>query len=352
MDSNGDLVLVTGATGYIARHCVVSLLEAGYRVRGTARSTERAARLAEQLRPHLSAVAATRLDSMEIVAADLLHDDGWPEAVSGCRHVLHVASPFPAQPPKTDDELIVPARDGALRVLREAAAGDVDRVVMTSSAAAVVSGHRQKERFDESDWSNLAGPGVGAYEKSKTIAERAAWDFIGNLEGPDPMELVVINPSVVIGPLLGPDHGTSAELLKKLFDRDFPAVPDLTFPVVDVRDVASAHLRALEVPEAAGNRFICSTANMPMRDIALLLERHFSELGFKIPTRRLPNVLFRLGARFDPTAKLAVHQLGRTQVLLTDRIERVLGWEPIDVERSIVEMGESLLNHGVVSAKA
>ena len=351
MHNKADLVLVTGATGYIAGHCIVRLLEAGYRVKCTARSTERAARLPEQLHPHVSTQAAPGLDSMEIVIADLAHDDGWAEAVSGCRYILHVASPFPAELPESDDELIVPARDGALRVLREAAAAGVERVVMTSSIAAVVAGHGQKQRFDESDWTNLAGPGVGAYEKSKTVAERAAWDFIGSLEGPDPMEFVAINPSLVVGPLLGPDHGTSAEVLKKLFDRDFPAVPDLTFPVVDVRDVASAHLRALEVPEAAGNRFICSTGNMPMRDIAIILDQHFSDRGFKIPTRRLPNILFRVGARFDATAKLALDQLGRTQDLLTDRIEQVLGWEPIDAERSIVEMGESLLSYGVVSAK-
>ena len=222
---------------------------------------------------------------------------------------------------------------------------------MTSSVAAVLAGHEQKQRFDESDWTNLAGPGVGAYEKSKTIAERAAWDFVERLDGADPMELVAINPSFIIGPLLAPDAGTSALVLKKLFDRDFPAVPDLTFSMVDVRDVASAHIRALEVPEAAGNRFICSTRKMPMRELALILDEHFSDLGFNIPTRRLPNILFRIGAMFDATAKLALGQLGKTQDLLTDRVEDVLGWEPIDLERSIVEMGESLLSYGVVTAK-
>jgi len=207
-----DTVLVTGATGFIAQHCILHLLDAGYRVRGTARGPGRTDEIAAALTPHLSPSSVARLgDDFDIVAADLTSDDGWGAAVAGCRYVLHVASPLPRTPPKHEDDLIVPARDGARRVLRASIAAGVERVVLTSSVAAILYGRDRDRVFDEGDWSNVDDRRIGAYEKSKTIAERAAWDHMASLGSDAHMTLVTINPGLVLGPVLSSDWGTSGE---------------------------------------------------------------------------------------------------------------------------------------------
>lgn len=340
-------VLVTGATGFIAQHCVLQLLEAGYAVRGTARSPERAAKVKDTLRPHLSDDADAKIAKFEIVQADLSFDDGWGDAVAGCAYVLHVASPIPRTPPKHEDDLIIPARDGALRVLKAAAAAGVKRVVLTSSVAAVLYGRDRSRTFDESDWSDVDAKTIGAYEKSKTIAERAAWDFMGNLDSE--LELAVINPGLVLGPVLDDDWGTSGEVVKKLFDRDFPACPDLNWAMVDVRDVASAHLAAMTTPEARGQRFICAAANHSIRDIALVLDEKFSDNGFKIPTGKLPNFVMHLVALFDKTARLGLNDLGVQQNIDNSRIKSVLNWQPRELEEMVEAMGNSFIEYGIVS---
>lgn len=340
-------VLVTGATGFIAQHCVLQLLDAGYRVRGTARSTDRDGTVRDALRPALA--APDTLDRYETVATDLTADQGWDGAVAGCRFVLHVASPIPREAPKDEAEIITPARDGTLRVLRAAAQAGVERVVLTSSLAAVLYGRDRSRTFDESDWSDVGAKSIGAYEKSKTVAERAAWDFVATPEAGD-LELAVINPGLVLGPVLSSDWGTSGELVKKLFDRDFPACPDVNYAVVDVRDVAAAHVAAMTEPEAAGQRFLCAVENASMRDIALILDEHFRPQGFRIPTGRLPNIAMRLAALFDKTARLALNDLGVRQDVDTTRIRTVLHWRPRGLEEMVVAMGDSFLEHGVVTA--
>lgn len=350
MNSSSDLVLVTGATGFIAQHCVVQLLDAGYRVRGTARSAERGAKLRTSLVPHV-VDGEIAMERFELVSADLTSDAGWAEAVEGCRFVHHVASPLPRVPPRDENEVILPARDGALRVLRAAAEAGVERVVLTSSVAAVVYGHDRNRVFDESDWSDTTTRAIGAYEKSKTIAERAAWDYVASLEGEEALELVSINPGLVLGPILDEDYGTSGEVVKKLFDRDFPACPDVNWAVVDVRDVAAAHLAAMTAPNAAGERFICAIENYSMREVARVLDANFSERGFRIPTGNLPGFAMKLAAIFDKTARLALNDLGVRQDLDNSKIKRVLGWEPRDLEEMVVAMGNSFLDYGVVSPK-
>lgn len=342
-------VLVTGATGFIAQHCVVQLLDAGYRVRGTARSAERAAELKATLAPHLAG-GETALDRFELVSANLKSDDGWDEAVAGCRYVLHVASPIPRTPPKDENDLIVPARDGALRVLRAASRGEVERVVLTSSVAAVLYGRDRSRRFDESDWSDVTARSIGAYEKSKTIAERAAWDYIASLEGESRLQMVAINPGMVLGPILDGDYGTSGEVVKKLFDRDFPACPDLNWAVVDVRDVAAAHLAAMTASDAHGQRFICAIGNHSMRDIAAILDERFGGRGFNVPTGRLPGFAMRIVALFDRTARLALNDLGVRQDVDNSKIKQVLGWKPRGLEDMVVSMGESFIRYGVITA--
>ena len=345
-----DRVLVTGATGFIAQHCILQLLEAGYLVRGTARSSGRTQEIVDILEPHLSEAGKARLSDFDVVAVDLTSDEGWKETVTGCRYVLHVASPLPRSAAKNDDELVVPARDGTLRVLRAANEAGVERVVLTSSISAIVYGNDRSRTFDESDWTNLHGKRIGAYDKSKTIAERAAWNYIDSL-GPDAtVQLVVINPGLVLGPLLSADWGTSGELVKRLIDHDVPAIPDISLAMVDVRDVASAHVSALTTPGAAGQRFICAEANHSMMEVAVILKRHLGPLGYKIPTKRLPSIAIRIMALFDSTVRLAMNDLGTKQSVNNERIRTVLRWSPRNLDEMTTSMADSMIHYGVVKA--
>ncbi len=344
-------VLVTGATGFIAQHCIVQLLEAGYKVRGTARTAGRTAEVAAVLRPHLGAAAQARLDTdFEVVAADLTSDPGWDEAVSGCRYVLHVASPIPRTPPKHADELIVPARDGALRVLRAASRADVERVVLTSSLAAVLYGRDRSHVFNEASWSNVTDKRIGPYEISKTVAEQAAWAFMSELDDSATLSLTAINPGLVLGPLLSSDWGTSGEAVKKLIDRDFPAIPDVNYACVDVRDVASAHVAAMTTPAAAGQRYLCAEANHSLREIAAVLATHLGPKGFKIPTGKLPGPVLRMVALWDKTAQLALNDLGVRQDVDTSKIRNDLRWTPRGLDEMVVSMADSMIEHGIVKA--
>jgi nucleoside-diphosphate-sugar epimerase len=347
-----DKVLVTGATGFIAQHCIVQLLDAGYRVRGTARTAGRTPEVGSVLRPHLSYDARERLgDDFEVVAADLTSDENWGGAVDGCRFVLHVASPLPSAPPKNAQDLIIPARDGAVRVLRAANEGGVERVVMTSSMAAVCYGRARDRVFTEDDWSDVDGPDIGAYEQSKTIAERTAWEFMASLGAPNAMDLVTINPGLVLGPLLCGQWGTSAELVKKILERAIPAIPDARFPMVDVRDVAAAHLAAMVSPEASGQRFICCIESHAIREVALILKEEFGPRGFKVPTRRLARPVLRIVALWDQQARLLMADVGRPADLDSSKIRRVLGIEFRGLREMTVSMADSMIRYGVVKAK-
>ncbi|MEE2565261.1 NAD-dependent epimerase/dehydratase family protein [Hyphobacterium marinum] len=337
-------VLVTGASGFIALHCLAQLLTAGHRVRGTLRSPKRE----EEVRRALTA-AGCDVSSLDFVHCDLMEDAGWDEAVAGCDYVLHVASPFPAVQPKDENELIIPAREGALRVLRAAAKAGVKRTVMTSSVAAVSAGHDKSggRVFNEDDWSDLDGPGVSPYEKSKTIAERAAWDFMATPDA-GAMELAVINPGAVLGPILSPDSGTSVEIVRRLMARDMPAVPRIGFVVVDVRDVAAAHIAAMTAPGAADKRYICALPQAWFSDVAAILDRHFGPRGFKIPTKQLPDWVVRLIAVFDPVIRGITPLLGVERKIDNSRTLADLGWQPRDLDTMVVDCGESLITQGVI----
>jgi nucleoside-diphosphate-sugar epimerase len=263
-----SLVLVTGGSGFIGSHTTLQLLAAGHKVRVTVRNLARE----PEVRALLKAGGIDAGERVSFVAADLESDEGWPQAVAGCDFVLHVASPFPATIPKNEDELIGPARDGALRVLRAARDGGVKRVVLTSSFAAIGHGHpSQKTPFDETSWTDPAGGGdVAPYVKSKTLAERAAWDFIANEGGA--LEMAAVNPVGVFGPVLGPDYSTSILIVQKLMDGAVPGCPKVSFGVVDVRDVADLHLRAMTHPAAKGERFLAVAGDfLTMLDIAQVL---------------------------------------------------------------------------------
>ncbi len=343
MSPQESLVLVTGASGFIAQHTILRLLKDGYQVRGTLRSLGRAAQVNDVIKAHSGG------QEIELVAADLTSDDGWADAVSGCRYVLHLASPLPAKPPKDENELIVPARDGALRVLRAAVAEGVERVVMTSSVAAVVYGHARdgSRTYDESDWSQLTKE-VGAYEKSKTLAERAAWEYMDGLSENQRVEFCTMNPGLVMGPILSSDFSTSGELVRKLMKREMPGCPDVGWAVVDVRDVADAHVAAITAKDAPGKRFVLAVEHASMLDVATILSDHFKDRGYKPPLRRVPGWLLKLVSLWDQTAGLAVPELGKRQDVSNQRARELLGWEPRKLEEMVVSMGESMIEYGVV----
>ena len=345
---SGELVLVTGGSGFIATHCMLQLLAAGYRVRTTVRSLAREA----EVRATLKAAGADAGDRLAFFAADLMADAGWAEAAVGCDFVLHVASPFPVNVPRHEDELIVPAREGALRVLRAARGAGVKRVVQTSSFAAIGYGHPEVVRpFTEHDWTAPEGGGVTAYAKSKTLAERAAWDFMAR-EGGD-MELAVVNPVGVFGPALGADFSTSIEIIKRMMDGALPALPRITFGVVDVRDVADLHLRAMTDPAAAGERFLALAGEfVSMRDIGLILKSRMGSAGRRVPTRELPDWLLRIVALFDPSVGQIVPELGKRKTATNEKARRVLGWSPRSAEDAIVATAESLVRLGLLKHAA
>jgi len=345
---SGELVLVTGGSGFIAMHCILKLLAAGHPVRASVRSLARE----PEVRATLKAAGVEAGDRLSFVAADLTADAGWTEAAAGCAYVLHVASPFPLNVPSHEDELIVPAREGALRVLRAARAAGVKRVVQTSSFAAVGYGHPPLDRpFNEHDWSNPDGEGVTAYAKSKTLAERAAWDFMAR-EGGD-MELAVVNPVGVFGPVLGADFSTSIEIVKRMLDGALPAVPRITFGVVDVRDVADLHLLAMTRPEAAGERFLAVAGQfVSLREIGLMLKRRMGDAARRVPTRELPDWLLRVVALFDKSVGQVVPELGKRKDAVNDKARRTLGWSPRSAEDAVVATAETLQSLGLLKHAA
>src|SRR5271167_2918033 len=336
-------VLVTGGSGFIGSHCILQLLGKGYQVRTTVRSLKRE----DEVRALLKEGGAVPGDRLCFIAADLQYDAGWSDAVAGCDYVLHVASPFPAGIPKHEDELIVPARDGALRVLRASRDAGVKRVVLTSSFAAIGYGQKQTAPFNETNWTDLNGEGVAAYVKSKTIAERAAWDFMAKEGGR--LELAVINPAAVFGPVLGADYSTSVLLVQRLMDGAVPGCPRVYFGVVDVRDVADLHLRAMTHPAAKGERFLALAGeSMSILQIAQVLKRRLGAAARKVPAHQLPDWLVRIAALRDPTVKQLLSLLGKEKNASNEKAKRVLGWMPRSNEEAIVATAESLLRLGLL----
>ena len=341
-------VLVTGGSGFIGSHAILQLLNAGHRVRTTVRSLQRE----PDVRSMLKQGGSDTGDRLSFVAADLEQDVGWPAAVAGCDYVLHVASPFPASVPRHDDELIVPAREGAMRALRAARDAGVKRVVLTSSFAAIGYGHPPQDKpFDETYWTNPDAPGTTAYVKSKTIAERAAWDFISKEGGS--LELSVVNPVGVFGPVLGPDYSTSILIVQRMLDGALPGCPKLYFGVVDVRDTVDLHLRAMTHPAAKGERFLAVAGDfMSILQIARILKEHMGAAARRVPTRELPNWLVRLASLRDPAVKQILPELGKTKNATNAKARRILGWSPRSNEESILATAESLIKLGLVKTSS
>ena len=332
-------ILVTGGSGYIAGYLIRQLVAEGWTVNATVRSLKREA----EVRAALDVPEA----SLRFFAADLMDDAGWAEAVAGCSHVAHVASPFPPGAVKHEDDLIVPAREGALRALRFAKAAGVTRFVMTSSVAAIAYGHQGIERpYTEADWTDVNAPGLGAYVKSKTIAERAARDWVAANGGG--LEFCTINPSAVLGPLLSDDFSTSIEFVKRLIDGSMPGFPRLGFAVVDVRDLADLHVRALNAPNMANERFIGAGPFLMMKDVGKILRDRLGPEAHKVPKRNVPDFVIKLMALFDASVRQVTGELGRTRAADSGHAHDVLGWVNRPAEESIIDTARSLIDRGIV----
>ena len=337
-------VLVTGGSGFVGGHVILQLLAAGHDVRTSVRSLHKET----AVRDMLDKAGAEGLDRLTFVEANLDADTGWDEATDGCEFVQHVASPFPINQPKDENDLIRPAVDGTLRVFRAARNAGVKRIVQTSSFAAIGYGHGHRDTpYDENDWTDVDGPAVQPYMKSKTLAERAAWDFIERDGGM--MELAVVNPVGIFGPALNGDLSTSIELVKRALDGALPGAPRLYLGAVDVRDVAGMQVKAMTDPAANGQRFLAVAGHaVSMYDLGLILRDGLGEKASKAKLRQLPDWLVRIVAIFDPLAREAVPRLGIRGEASNAKAREVLGWHFRSSEEAIIASGESLIRLGLV----
>lgn len=342
-----ETVLVTGGTGYIAIYIIAQLLEKGYSVRTTVRSLKRE----EEARAALAELGQTPGAELQFVEADLSRDAGWAAAAANAAYVFHVASPFPMVLPKDENELVIPAKEGTLRVLRAAKHAGVKRVVMTSAFGAAGMGYtaaRNDYVFTEKDWSNLAPDSkLNAYYKSKTIAEKSAWDFIRREGGG--MELATILPVAVLGPVLGQKAAGSNQLTAMMLSGRVPGFLDLYFPIVDVRDLARAHLLALETPNAAGERFIISNDDsLSMKQVGMIIKHHFGEAAKKIPNRTIPGFIIKFAALFNSVARDTRSDLGVIRKMSSNHARKVLHWKPdYSVEETILASAKSILDKNI-----
>ena len=331
-------VLVTGGTGFLAGWCIAQLLARGDEVRTTVRDLNRE----HAVRETVSAAGIDAGSRLQVFAADLMSDAGWAEAVAGCRYVLHVASPFPPEQPKDPQELIVPARDGAVRVLGAALDGGVERVVLTSSIAAVRGSRASSATspYTEGDWTDGNDLRRTPYVRSKTLAELAAWDLVNEAGATE--RLATINPGAIIGPTLNQHHSYSLQAIERLLS-GMPAAPRIGFTFVDVRDVADLHLRAMTDPSARGERFIATDQWLWTADVAAILRERLGDAASKVPTRVAPDFLVRLMARFDGSIRSIVGDLGKQSWVSSDKARTTLGWTTRPVESSIEDTARSLL---------
>jgi dihydroflavonol-4-reductase len=343
-----DLVLVTGASGYVAGHCILRLLADGYRVRGTLRSLDRAGEVRQWL--VRARGGSDPSDSLAFVQAELTAPAGWDAAVKGVRYVLHVASPFPSSVPRHPDELIVPAREGTLNVMRAAARASVERVVQTSSSTAVIYGRDDPNShvFTEADWTDPDHHDNVPYTRSKTIAERAAWAELPKL--PRPLQWVAVNPGLVLGPVLDKDASASVQVVAKLLRGEFPGLPRIGWPIVDVRDIADLELRAMTAPRAAGQRYVGAGPFLTMIEIAKMLKERLGDRARRVATRRLPDLLVRLVGLFDREVRGQLFELGKVRRMSSAKAEKELGWSRRSVEETILDTATSLEAVGALSS--
>jgi nucleoside-diphosphate-sugar epimerase len=338
-EAQTETVLVTGGSGFLGSWCVIELLRRGYAVRTTVRDLSREAQLRAAI-----ALEVDAGERLSVLAADLRRDDGWEQAISGCEYVLHVASPFPPVQPKDPDELIVPARQGTLRVLRRSLDAGVRRVVITGGRPRPGS-----RALAEDDWSDPENPRLTPYARSKTLAERAAWDLVR--ERDETERLAVVNPGAILGPVLSADRSYSIELIERLL-KGMPGVPRIGFNIVDVRDVADLHLTAMTAAQAGGERVIAVESFQWMEQVAEALRHQLGRAAAKVPKRTVPNVLVRAIAIFDPSVRSVVDQLGRRTEVSAEKARTLLGWTPRPAPDTILDCAKSLIDQGIAKSPA
>lgn len=339
-------VLVTGGSGFIAGHCILELLEQGYLVRTTIRSLAKEA----DAREVLSYAGMAHGDRLTFVAADLLRDDGWTDAVADVDFVLHVASPVQPGHVEDEDDVIVPAREGTLRVLRAARDAGVKRLVLTSAFHAVSWGHPHSDHvFTEADWTIIEGPGVDAYGKSKTLAERAAWDFVAS-EGHQ-LELTTMLPVAVMGPVMGKNVSGANHIVLRMLDGDLPGFPNLFIPIVDVRDVASAHVLAITHPAAAGERFLLSNGPaLAMKEIGATIKETLGDAAKNVPSRSLPDLMVRAVGLVDPKVRVFLPDLGYAKQTSNAKALKILDWAPRGPREAVVAAARSMVSKRLTKA--
>jgi dihydroflavonol-4-reductase len=337
-----EKVLVTGGSGFVGSHTAVRLLREGHRVRVAVRGPAQEA----QVLTALQQSGVDPADLLEFAAANLSADDGWAQAMDGIAHVLHHASPFPPTPPETEDEVVLPARDGALRVIAAARSAGIPRVVMTSSFAAVGYTLTPDDHYTEANWTDPDTPGLPAYHKSKVLAEAAAWDYVRTNGG---IELAVVNPTGIFGPQLVDRPSGSIGLIKALMAGEMSVVPVWNFGVVDVRDVVDLHLRAMLHPKAAGERFLANSGSSSLFIIANILREHFPAAADRLPDTELTIEQVREAAKTEPALRDAAVLGGRIPDISNDKARSVLGWKPRDVSDTIAATAESLIQLGAVT---
>ena len=339
-------VLLTGITGFVGSHTAIQLLEKGYHVTGTLRDMKRAASIKSIIAQHTSAI-----DNLSFAEADLQDTEIWKQLMVGIEYVQHIASPFPKKIPKDENDLIIPAKNGNINILSAAAACKVKRVVITSAGAAITYGQspeRRNRMYDETDWSDEnRKDDMAPYFKSKTIAEKVAWDFIK--KDNSGLELSVVCPGLILGPLLEKDFNASTNAIIKLMDGSLPAFPKLGFEIVDVRSIASLLILAMEQPQAAGQRYIGTAGYLDFSEISGILKNAYPKI--KMPFRKLPNWLVRIFSNFDATLKPVLPDLGVVRKLNNSKAVNDLGWQPIKAEEAVLSCAASILQLGIVKRK-
>ncbi len=335
-----EKILVTGATGFIGLHCIAQLLEQGYAVVGTIRTPSRVDEVKK-------AIAAQGLstDQLSFVEADLLQDNGWDQAVAGCDYVLHVASPFIVGLPKHEDDLIIPAVEGTRRVVEASIRASVKKIVLTSSCAAIVETHDGKTYYSEADWSDATHKKTPAYYKSKTLAEQKAWALIEAQTGAKPTKLAVINPAGVIGPTLSDDIGTANEIVRQIIAGEVPGCPRVHLGFVDVRDVAAAHILAMQNAAADGERFIISEREFWFKELCEVLKQEGHD---KVPVRELPNWLVKLIGLLRPETRQISQMVGQARYTPADKARKTLNWQPRSAADSLRDTAAQLVEMGIV----
>ncbi|WP_207514573.1 SDR family oxidoreductase [Longitalea luteola] len=341
---NRKKVLLTGVTGFLGSHTTIQLLERGYQVIGTLRDKRKADTIRTIIGKHTKYI-----DALTIVEADLNEKEVWYDLTRDIDYVQHIASPFPREMPRHENDLIVPAKEGALNILTAASANNVKRVVITSSVAAIVYGKTKKELltrvFNESDWtdeSNLKDS--TPYFKSKTIAEKAAWKFHGNDRSG--LELTTVLPGAILGPVLEEDFGTSANIVIKMLDGSSPAIPRIGFDIVDVRSVADLLIKAMEMKEAANKRYIASAGYLTFKEVAMILKEQYP--GRKIPSAQLPDFMVRLFSYFDASLKPILVDVGVKRKIDNTKAVRELGWKPLPVREAVISCAKTIFETGIV----